>query len=181
MIGRSLDVDVGQPASRRPPSDPGPASDTAAAGLARPGFLRVRAFKFRGMRLPRATPAAPPRDPGDVPTRRAGTELGVCLVAAGECEYRTITDQFPELPTTQEKKREKKNPQMPYKCVGQSGVGHARWNYDFHRRRPTPACAGVGRQISRIFPLRYPSSSSTNTVPGIPTQPANTPHVTPRP
>ncbi len=150
MIGRSLDVDVGQAASRRPPSDPGP----AAAGLARPGFLR--AFKFRGMHLPRASPGRL-RQPLPVTLatfRRGERARGWVFVswppASASTARSRISFQNYRLP--RKKKREKKNPQMPHKCVGQSGIGHARWNYDFYRRRPTPACAGVGRQISRIFP-----------------------------
>jgi hypothetical protein len=107
-------------------------------GLVSSGRAFQSRFRGNGMHLRRATPAAPPRDPGDVPTRRAGTELGGFLMAAGDSEYehRTITDQFPlaELPTARKKTREEESPNAA-QMRGSAWHRAARWNR--RRRRPT--------------------------------------------
>ncbi len=95
-------------------------------------------------------------------------------MAAGEYEYSKITDQFPELPTAQEKKLEKKNPQMPYRCVGLSGIGRG-------TRDGTMVFIGVGSDAgvrrrrrqpthfanfpSSVIPARLLFEYHTNTVP----------------
>ncbi len=57
--------------------------------------------------------------------------------------------------------------QINPKCVGPSGIGHACRHENFHRHRPTPAHAGVGRKFrefppapcfSRALALKVPKS-----------------------